>query len=120
MRRGRTSRWARCATPSAKCGASGARLPSSEAGRRSSTRARGSVRPGLYLRAVRVLRHLRDNVIAYVALFVALSGSAVAAGVALPRNSVGTAQLQANAVVSSKVKNGSLLVADFRPGQIPA
>jgi hypothetical protein len=33
---------------------------------------------------------------------------------------VGTLQLRANAVVSSKVKNGSLLVADFRPGQIPA
>jgi hypothetical protein len=69
---------------------------------------------------VRVFRHLRHNVIAYAALFVALSGSAVAAGVALPRNSVGTAQLQANAVVSAKVRNGSLLVADFRPGQIPS
>jgi hypothetical protein len=69
---------------------------------------------------VRVFRHLRANLVAYAALFVALSGSAVAAGVALPRNSVGTPQLRANAVVSSKVKNGSLLVADFRPGQIPA
>jgi hypothetical protein len=69
---------------------------------------------------VRVFRHLQHNVIAYAALFVALSGGAVAASVALPRNSVGTAQLQANAVVSAKVKNGSLLVADFRPGQIPS
>lgn len=47
----------------------------------------------------------------------------------LPRNSVGTLQLQRNAVTSSKlapntvragqVVNGSLLVEDFKPGQIP-
>ncbi len=35
-------------------------------------------------------------------------------------NSVGTAQLKANAVVSSKVKNHSLLAVDFKPGQLPA
>ena len=39
---------------------------------------------------------------------------------ALPRNSVGPLQLKANAVTSVKVKNGSLLRADFRAGQIPA
>jgi hypothetical protein len=32
---------------------------------------------------------------------------------------VGTAQLKANAVISSKVKNHSLLAADFKPGQLP-
>jgi len=37
----------------------------------------------------------------------------------VPRNSVGTAQLRANAVVSSKVRNGSLLAVDFRRGQVP-
>ena len=36
-----------------------------------------------------------------------------------PRNSVGTAQLRTNAVVSSKVRNRSLLAVDFRRGQLP-
>jgi hypothetical protein len=39
---------------------------------------------------------------------------------ALPRASVGPLQLKTNAVTSIKVKNGSLLRADFRAGQIPA
>lgn len=38
----------------------------------------------------------------------------------LPRNSVGEPQLKQAAVTSIKVRNGSLLVKDFRPGQIPA
>ncbi|MGZ4334742.1 MAG: hypothetical protein ACXVRJ_10795 [Gaiellaceae bacterium] len=58
-------------------------------------------------------------VIASIALAIALGGTSYAAAV-LPRNSVGTLQLKANAVVSSKVKNGSLLKADFKSGQIPA
>jgi hypothetical protein len=37
----------------------------------------------------------------------------------LPRNSVGAPQLKQAAVTSIKVKNGSLLVKDFMPGQIP-
>jgi hypothetical protein len=61
------------------------------------------------------------TVIASLALLVALGGTSVAAvSVALPRNSVGNAQLKTNAVTSIKVKNGSLLRADFRAGQIPA
>jgi hypothetical protein len=67
----------------------------------------------------RIARHLGHNVVAYAALAVALGGTSYAA-VSLPRNSVGTPQLKANAVVSSKVKNGSLLRADFKAGQIPA
>jgi hypothetical protein len=60
-------------------------------------------------------------VVACLALGIALAGSSVAAVRAvLPRNSVGTVQLKANAVTSSKVLNGSLLRADFRTGQIPA
>src|SRR3954447_19132004 len=58
------------------------------------------------------------TVIAAIALLVALGGTAYAAGV-LPSNSVGTAQLQANAVVSSKVRNHSLVAADFKQGQLP-
>ena len=59
-------------------------------------------------------------VVASLALLVALGGTSIAAvTVVLPKNSVGTPQLQANAVVSSKVKNRSLMAADFAPGQIP-
>ncbi len=57
------------------------------------------------------------TVLASVALVVALGGTAYAAGV-LPADSVGTAQLKANAVTSSKVKNGSLLGVDFKAGQL--
>lgn len=59
------------------------------------------------------------TVIACIALVVALGGTGYAA-VTLPANSVGTAQLKKNAVTSLKVKNGSLLSADFKAGQIPA
>jgi hypothetical protein len=49
-------------------------------------------------------------VLACLALFVALGGTSIAAVTALPRNSVGTAQ----------VKNYSLLKVDFKRGQLPA
>jgi hypothetical protein len=67
--------------------------------------------------------------VACAALVVALGGVSYAA-TALPKNSVGTAQLRQravtgaklkrNAVTSAKVKNGSLLAADFKAGQLPA
>ena len=57
--------------------------------------------------------------VACIALGVALAGTSYAATV-LPRNSVGTLQLRNNAVTAAKVKNGSLLRADFRAGQVPA
>ena len=68
----------------------------------------------------RLLRHRPSPaiVIACVALLLALGGVSWAA-TALPRNSVGTAQLQNNAVTSGKVKNHSLLRADFKSGQVP-
>jgi hypothetical protein len=59
-------------------------------------------------------------VVACLALLVALGGTSVAAVTAIPRNSVGTPQLQRNAVVSAKVRNGSLRAADFAAGQLPA
>lgn len=60
-------------------------------------------------------------VVACIALLVALTGTGVAAVSQLvPRSSVGTAQLKNDAVVSAKVKNGSLRRADFKSGQIPA
>ena len=51
-----------------------------------------------------------------IALFVALGGGAYA--VSVPRNSVGTTQLKANAVTAAKVKNHSLLLSDFKRGQL--
>lgn len=58
-------------------------------------------------------------VVACLALAVSLSGVGYAVSTALPRNSVGPAQLKANAVNSAKVRNGSLRGVDFAPGQIP-
>jgi hypothetical protein len=59
------------------------------------------------------------NVMATVAVFLALGGGAYAA-VKLPRNSVGASQLKKNAVSSTKVKNGSLKKDDFAKNQLPA
>ena len=58
-------------------------------------------------------------VIAMIALAVALGGTGYAA-IVLPANSVGTKQLKKSAVTSVKVKDGTLLKADFKAGQIPA
>ena len=71
------------------------------------------------MRVLKAVRPSPATVIATIALLVALAGTGYAA-VTLPRNSVGNAQLQANAVTSSKVKNSSLLKVDFAPGQLPA
>jgi hypothetical protein len=55
-------------------------------------------------------RHLRSNLVAYLALLFALSGTSYAAATTLlPSNSVGTRQ----------VINGSLLKKDFKSGQLP-
>ncbi|MBV9817310.1 MAG: hypothetical protein JOZ07_03030 [Solirubrobacterales bacterium] len=48
------------------------------------------------------LAHIRQNAIAYLALFVALGGTSYAA-TALPRNSVGTRQIQDGAVTPGKL-----------------
>jgi len=53
------------------------------------------------------------NVMATVAVFIALGGGAYAVGVA--KNSVGKKQLKKNAVTGAKVKNGSLGLADAGP-----
>ena len=59
------------------------------------------------------------NVTATLALITAMGGTGYAAA-RLADNSVGTAQLKADAVTSAKIKNGSLLKADFKAGQLPA
>jgi hypothetical protein len=56
------------------------------------------------------------NVVATLALFIALGGTSYAA-LKLPRNSVGSAQLRSNAVTSSKVQDGSLLLQDFNANE---
>lgn len=58
------------------------------------------------------------NVMATIAVFVALGGSSYAA-VTLKRNSVKSRNIAKNAVTSPKVKNGSLLSRDFKAGQLP-
>lgn len=72
--------------------------------------------------------HLRANLVAYLALVIALGGTSYAA-VQLPRNSVGAPQikknavaqveLRRNAVTSAKVKNRSLRTGDLAVGVLP-
>jgi len=82
------------------------------------------------MRTQRIRPHLSyANVTGTLGLFIALGGTSYAA-LALPPNSVGSAQIKAKAVKSSdlgssavtsaKVKNQSLLAADFARGQLPA
>jgi hypothetical protein len=54
------------------------------------------------------------NVVATLALFIALGGSSYAA-LQLPKGSVGGKQLKKNAVTSPKVRPGSLLLSDIKP-----
>ncbi|MFL5873079.1 MAG: hypothetical protein ACJ75T_06345 [Solirubrobacterales bacterium] len=58
------------------------------------------------------------NVIATIALFVALGGAAVAAG--LPRNSVGTNQLKRGAVSAAKLKRGAVTAGKLGPKSVVA
>jgi hypothetical protein len=77
----------------------------------------------------RLLLHGRQNVVAYLALFVALGGTSYAA-INLPANSVGAKQIKKNAVRAGELKSGavrtsevkdfSLLAKDFKTGQLPA
>jgi hypothetical protein len=67
--------------------------------------------------------------LAVVALIAAVTGTAFAAGVRVPRASVGATQLKRGAVTASKlhagavtsaaVKDGTLSAADFRLGELP-
>jgi hypothetical protein len=65
----------------------------------------------------RVGRHLRHNLVGYVALFVALGGASYAA-VSLPKNSVGTKQLKNGAVTTSKIAAGAVTGAKVAPGSL--
>jgi hypothetical protein len=58
------------------------------------------------------------NVIATIALFVALGGAAVAAG--LPKNSVGTNQLKRGAVSAAKIKRAAVTAGKIAPKAVVA
>src|SRR4051794_29508527 len=76
----------------------------------------------------KLLSHVRANVIAYLALFIALGGTSYAA-VRLPAHSVGTKQLRAGAVTATRIRTESitsdqirdhtLLADDFAMGESP-
>ena len=55
----------------------------------------------------RVLNHLRSNVVAYLALFVALGGTSYAA-ISLPAGSVGNRQLKNHSISPIKFDRGSI------------
>jgi hypothetical protein len=57
------------------------------------------------------------NVMATVAVFIALGGAGYAA-VKLPKNSVGAKQIKANAVTGAKIKNGAVTAAKIAPGAV--
>ncbi len=59
------------------------------------------------------------NVMATIAVFLALGGATAFAAAQLAKNSVGTKQIKKNAVNSAKVKNHSLKAVDFKNGQLP-
>jgi len=58
------------------------------------------------------------NVIATIALFVALGGAAIAAG--LPKNSVGPKQLKRGAVTAPKLKRGAVTAGKIAPKAVVA
>ncbi|MGH2958699.1 MAG: hypothetical protein ACRDKE_03780, partial [Solirubrobacterales bacterium] len=62
------------------------------------------------------LKYTRQNAIAFLALFVALSGTAFAAS--LPRNSVGTKQIKKGAVTGVKVKKNTLTGSQIKESKL--
>ncbi len=65
----------------------------------------------------RPLRHIRNNAVGYIALFVALGGTGYAA-LSLPANSVGTRQLRNSAVTSRKIAKGAVAASALDPKSI--
>lgn len=66
----------------------------------------------------KILLHVRRQPIAFLALFVALGGTSYAAAT-LPKDSVGSKQIQKGAVKSPEVADGSLKSRDFKAGSLP-
>jgi hypothetical protein len=61
--------------------------------------------------------HLRGNLVAYLALFVALGGTSWAA-VRLPKNSVKASQIAANAVRSAEIRRDAVGGSELRRGAV--
>jgi hypothetical protein len=64
--------------------------------------------------SIKFLTHLRRNVVAYLALVVALGTSTAYAAASIPNGSVTAAKLHTNAVTSTKIKNGSIKKKDIK------
>jgi hypothetical protein len=60
------------------------------------------------------LTHLRRNVVAYLALLVAVSTGTAYAAAAIPDGSVTAAKLHKNSVTSTKIKNGTVKPKDLK------
>ena len=58
--------------------------------------------------------HLRNNLVAYVALAVALGTGSAYAAASIPNGSVTAAKLHTNAVTSTKIKNGTIKPKDIK------
>ena len=65
-----------------------------------------------------ILRHLRQNAVAYTALVVALSTGSAYAAERVANGSVTTKKLANNAVTSTKLKNNSVKSIDIRTGTV--
>jgi hypothetical protein len=61
-----------------------------------------------------LLIHLRRNVVAYLALLVALGTGTAYAAAAIPNGSITAAKLHTNAVTSTKIKNGTIKPKDLK------
>ena len=58
------------------------------------------------------------NVVATLALFIAVGGASAFAATQLKKNSVGTKQIKNNAVTGAKIKNGSVTAAKVKSGSL--
>jgi hypothetical protein len=61
-----------------------------------------------------ILTHLRRNVVAYLALLVAVTTGTAYAAVSIPNGSVTTKKLHANAVTTSKIRNKTIKNRDIK------
>ena len=67
----------------------------------------------------RLQQHLTyANIVATLALFIAVGGASAFAATQLKKNSVGAAQLRRNSVTAVKIKDGSVTAAKLAPGAI--
>jgi hypothetical protein len=65
-----------------------------------------------------ILRHLRQNAVAYLALVVALSTGSAYAAERIANGSVTTKKLANNAVTSTKIKNNAVKSIDIKTGTV--